>query len=398
MSLNVTLTTELQKLAPSSVIELFEVDATSLGGDLMRFHAGTNELTQNIIWQGHEYVRYPIQASGFEFTGQGQFPRPKLTVSNAFSAITTILLAYNDLIGVKVTRKRTLVKFLDPINFGSGTNPSADATAEFQEDVYYIDRKASEDRDQVTFELASSCDLIGIQLPRRQIIQNVCTWKYRGPECGFTGPPVFDENDNLLSEASTPEATALISAYNAHTAAVNLLAAKEIALSAAAQNKAVSCAPVPVQSLYDPAPATFTGVIERLLVNSFTAYLNNVVVPLGSIYAVGSDIYPYNTNVNAYDEFNPYLRVHNLLVYNLNPPFCASATMAYNNALADRDAAKAALIAAQTLLDAKAAALPSNDPLNRIDRCGKRLASCKIRFGNDSELPFGSFPSVGLIK
>ena len=32
------------------------------------------------------------------------------------------------------------------------------------------------------------------------------------------------------------------------------------------------------------------------------------------------------------------------------------------------------------------------------DRCGKRLSSCKLRFGANGELPFGSFPSVGLTQ
>jgi len=32
------------------------------------------------------------------------------------------------------------------------------------------------------------------------------------------------------------------------------------------------------------------------------------------------------------------------------------------------------------------------------DVCGKRVASCKLRFGNTAELPFGSFPGAGLTK
>ena len=32
------------------------------------------------------------------------------------------------------------------------------------------------------------------------------------------------------------------------------------------------------------------------------------------------------------------------------------------------------------------------------DRCGKRLSSCKLRFGTNGELPFGSFPSAGKIR
>jgi lambda family phage minor tail protein L len=32
------------------------------------------------------------------------------------------------------------------------------------------------------------------------------------------------------------------------------------------------------------------------------------------------------------------------------------------------------------------------------DRCGKRLSSCKLRFGNTNPLPFGSFPGAGLTQ
>src|SRR5689334_15544425 len=146
MSINESLATEIQKLAPSAVVELFELDATSLGGDIFRFHAGTNELRQNVVWNGETYTRYPIQITGFEVTGKGQFPRPTLSVSNFMSAITAVNLRYGDLLGAKVTRLRTMVKFLDAVNFTGGVNPNADPTAEFSPDVYFIDRKSSEDR------------------------------------------------------------------------------------------------------------------------------------------------------------------------------------------------------------------------------------------------------------
>ena len=32
------------------------------------------------------------------------------------------------------------------------------------------------------------------------------------------------------------------------------------------------------------------------------------------------------------------------------------------------------------------------------DVCGKRVASCKLRFGDNGELPFGSFPGAGLTQ
>jgi lambda family phage minor tail protein L len=39
---------------------------------------------------------------------------------------------------------------------------------------------------------------------------------------------------------------------------------------------------------------------------------------------------------------------------------------------------------------------PTTDPAR--DQCGKRLASCKLRFGQYAELPFGGFPAAGLIR
>lgn len=201
MSAPETITSEIQKLEPSAIVELFEMDATAFGGDLLRFHAGTNGLLQNLVWQGNTYTAFPIKASGFDLSGNGQLPRPKLQVANVSGAITVLVLTYDDLLGAKITRKRTLAKYLDAVNFPGGTNPSADPTAEFADDIFYIDRKATETRDVVEFELAAAFDVAGIQLPRRQIIQNVCVWRYRGGECGYTGTNYFDANDAPVGSA-----------------------------------------------------------------------------------------------------------------------------------------------------------------------------------------------------
>ncbi len=197
-----TIQEEIQKLGPSAVIELFEVDATNQGAGIFRFHSGTNELNGDIVWQGETYVKYPIEAKGFSFTGQGSIPRPTLTVSNYLSAITTLLLNYNELLGAKVTRKRTLKKYLDAVNFVGGVNPTADPTAEFSDDIYYIDRKASESRLAVEFELASSMDLNGVMLPKRMIIQNNCPWRYRSADCGYTGTDYFKSDDTPTTNSS----------------------------------------------------------------------------------------------------------------------------------------------------------------------------------------------------
>lgn len=193
---------EIQTLAPSAIIEMFEVDTAVVGGSIFRFHSGKNGLIADVVWQGNTYSAFPIEASGFEWSGRGQLPRPKLTVSNVLGTISALVMANDDLIGCKVTRIRTLAKFLDAVNFSGGVNPTADPTAEFARDIYYIDRKGTESRDSVEFELAAALDLAGVQLPRRQVIQNYCPWKYRGAECGYTGTSYFNINDTPVSSSA----------------------------------------------------------------------------------------------------------------------------------------------------------------------------------------------------
>jgi lambda family phage minor tail protein L len=197
---------ELQKVAPSSVIELFQLELNSAQhgvNETYYFHAGVNMAGNgDITWNAQSYLAFPIEADGFEYSGQGQLPRPKLRVSNIFGTITAILLTLpNGLEGAKVTRIRTLARYIDGVNFPGGTNPygTPDPTAEFPREIYYIDRKAVETRDVIEFELAAAFDLIGVRAPKRQCVSNVCQWKYRGPECGYAGNAYFDANNQPVA-------------------------------------------------------------------------------------------------------------------------------------------------------------------------------------------------------
>ena len=81
----------------------------------------------------------------------------------------------NDLIGATVTRIRTLARFLDAENFTGNTNPfgTPDPDAEFPREIYTIDRKATENRELVEFELAAAFDLIGVRAPKRQCTRSL---------------------------------------------------------------------------------------------------------------------------------------------------------------------------------------------------------------------------------
>ena len=172
-------TSELQKINPSAIIELFVVELNTLlhGSDqIYRFHAGTNQFNESIVWQGDQYDKFPIQAEGFEYSGRGSLPRPTLTISNLFGFVSGLIIdtnkvtAKNDLQGAKFIRRRVLAGSLDNANFLSGSNPFGTPNAnELPQEIYFIDRKTTENRQIVQFECVSVLDLQGIRVPKRQI-------------------------------------------------------------------------------------------------------------------------------------------------------------------------------------------------------------------------------------
>ena len=170
---------EIQKINPSSIIELFvlQLDTALHGANtIYRFHSGTNlNANGEIVFAGNSYLRFPIQATGFAYQ-RGQLPRPKLTISNATGFISAILVsvnqvtAGNDLTGSTFTRIRTMAKFIDAVNFSGGSNPfgTPDPTAEFKRQIFIVDRKSTENREIVEFELAAATDMAGGRAPKRQ--------------------------------------------------------------------------------------------------------------------------------------------------------------------------------------------------------------------------------------
>lgn len=200
-SSTINIAQEIKLSATSAIIDLYEIDLSVIGvtgtDSLFRLHDGTSS-QGNIVWQGNTYLPFPIEVSGYELTSKGTLPRPRFKISNIGGVVGALSYQYNELVGAKVTRKRTFKKFLDAVNFPEG-NINADPQAAFDDEVYYIDRKSNENYMFIEYELSTSWDLMGVQVPRRQIIQNVCTWKYRGEGCGYTGTIYFDAMDNSVN-------------------------------------------------------------------------------------------------------------------------------------------------------------------------------------------------------
>lgn len=530
-SSNSSILAELYKYNPSSIVELYELDLSSLkeyytskgapiATTIYRFYNGYNEKLGNVVWDGNTYAALPIQLEGVQVSSAGEVARPTLTVANHDLNFTQFNKAYANLVGAKLRRIRTLVKFLDSTNFqtrnlfinsqaldtwtqtvdadvnvlsnvavapdgtttadkiyeatqtssshgivkavaglannvsvcfsvylkagerqyatllgssktdtnlsgktfdlvngtvssvtrtlgptvlGSGIapvgngwyrcwvtfstmtgalnpqysiyldndfnptsatyagvsptnantfttgiyawgaqaevitnptltpttyqatgsalgNPTADPNAKFPDDLYVIDRMSEETPGQITYELAPAWDVEGIQLPRRQIIANICPWTYKKDPCtwGVNGVATVNTISGL---ATSPAAT-----YTGVATTTN---------------------------------GTGTGAKLTVTKNATNSYTTVTVHTPGTGYAAGNTLTVKGSLLGGTDTTN------NLSVN------VASTTSQYFDA--------------NDLIVSTAAE----------DQCGKRLTSCKIRFGTRA-LPFGGFPSAGL--
>jgi len=195
--------TELSKINPSHIIELFELEltvgvhiATGNPSNLpttYRFHAGANlNSFGEVVFQSNSYQRVAVEIAGFERKSTGVLPRPTITFSNLgginqnpstpntlitmsdFLQIVNNVTPHNDLIDAKITRKMPLASALDNSNFASGSNPFGTPSSDrLRDEIFVIDRKSVENRQIVQFELTAAHDLENRLVPQRVVTRDL---------------------------------------------------------------------------------------------------------------------------------------------------------------------------------------------------------------------------------
>lgn len=444
-----------------SIIELFELDLESITGEANDKYYFTGDIFPDgtkIQWQGEVYEPFPINITGFETTTKGTIPQPELTVANVLGTLASATNAFDDLVGAKITRRRTLGKYLD-----NGTNP--DASEEFPKDVYYIERKTSETSLSISWQLASKIDLEGLQMPRRIVTQNYCVWEYRGSECGYDGAPLADDRDRPLAGDGSGASTNYINALNAfsaaRSAARNAQSVLNLALGQVAANCDTTASPIaetyaeltgpdysfaivvdsqPLFGIVEGivvdiassaadyrATRSISGedetdnsigplkeinlfaMVEGQLTNTATFYSETFPIsfafpePSGpeQIGIVNGEIVPLVTSGVGHragsQRKSSLTGIFAISLIDKDGTLCDSSEAAVDAAEDALIAANEQLASAQAALSAATAALPNNSELFRQDVCGKRLNSCKLRFGA-TELPFGAFPGANLSR
>ncbi|MBR0574212.1 MULTISPECIES: phage minor tail protein L [Pasteurellaceae] len=197
---------ELPKFEQNALIELWEIDLRHIHssldptkkGELLRFHNGLSQGHKNLIWQGNEYQAYPIQAEGFEVSGQGPSNRPSLVISNLYGIVTAIVSEFGQGIGAKVTRHQVYAQFLDAVNFPEG-NTKADPLAGTSS-YYIVEQLKNLDDEIASFELSLPAETDNARIPLLMITSDVCIWQYRSAQCGYTGEAVADEYDRPTTD------------------------------------------------------------------------------------------------------------------------------------------------------------------------------------------------------
>ncbi|MEM5371963.1 phage minor tail protein L [Paraburkholderia azotifigens] len=196
MSASNPLDADVQRLEPDALIELFELDLRSLGGEVLRFHA---YLHAGVIrWMKQDYKPWPVQVSGLSRSGDASQPTPTISVANVTGDISRLCQKHADMAGAIVRRLRTLARYLD----GSA---EPNTRAQMPTEIWFVEQKTCETAQSVEFSLRSALDLAGHKLPARQVIASVCQWKYKGPECRYGGTSYFTRSNQKTADASRDE-------------------------------------------------------------------------------------------------------------------------------------------------------------------------------------------------
>ena len=157
-----TIAQELQKPATSPYIEMYEIDGRNFHSSLF-FHF-TPSADAAFVFDSFTWTPFPIVMTGVEATSE-QPNRPKLRISNITKIIQPYLQQYQNLVNVRVTRRRTLEKYL-----ADGSEPNN--TQQLPKEVYYIKTLTTHTRDFIEFELTTVFDLPGVKLPRAQALKD----------------------------------------------------------------------------------------------------------------------------------------------------------------------------------------------------------------------------------
>lgn len=169
---------DLQKPDVGDIVELFQLDATSLGApNIFFFTKEVNPDGTFIVYGGETYTFIDIEADGFLVSSDGAQPKPILRLAVIDPIIRAAVRIYNDLLGARLTRIRTFRKHLD-----NGEEP--DGGAQFGGNLFILDHKQIENNTYIEWLMATPLDHRELKLPKRLVNKRHCDHRYREWDAG----------------------------------------------------------------------------------------------------------------------------------------------------------------------------------------------------------------------
>lgn len=166
-----------QSLNPDAFVSLYELDASNIGGPVLRWASCCESGGAFLRWNGEEYPPLDFTMEGFAWDGATP-PRPKVSIfladesKTVTSSFLSMVIGLNGGQGAYLTRIRTLARYLDGHEDG-------DHGICYPPDSYIVNSVTSLNKKGVQWELVTPLDLGHSMLPSRQALRNICSWRYR---------------------------------------------------------------------------------------------------------------------------------------------------------------------------------------------------------------------------
>jgi phage-related protein len=343
----VSIETDVQKLTPGPILEFWELNATSIGGGILRFQG---QQDGSVWWQGFEYLAFPVKGEGFERTGEQQ-PTPRVKVGNVERSITILCQALDDVVGATITRRRTFAKYLDAVNF-YGPNLIEDALLPI---VGLAVRKDG----AILVGRVGGTSGVGLHVPT---------------EPGKTYRLRFRlENMSALSRVGT-----VVNGVNLAASLIHSVGEIERSFTATSTSSYVSFA---AAAIGVNGPAKISNLTVQEALGNPTADPTKEFAP---------ELWFIERKANETPEFVEFELSSALDFLGVKLPrrqiIANQCPWSYRGPNCNYVGPPVA-----DELDQ-----PTSDPL--LDKCGKRLSSCKLREWPDDVLNFGGFPAAGLVR
>lgn len=418
-----------RSLDPGALITLYELDLRPAGAvepsaTILRFHDGIAQGNNEIRLGGKVYTAYPLKAEEFEWSTQGSLPRPKLTVSNVGGIGSALCRQYQDLVGCTLSRIQTFKRFLDG-------QPNANPNEILPIQKFVIERKTIETATACSFDLSIPSDAEGVQLPRRLIISNTCVWRYRGPECTYTGTPRTNRLGASFGgttyNGTTFDIPATFTADGGVTAGSKTLTSAIANFAGPDVGKGITkvsgtgniAAETTIYSMQDEATvtlskaATVTGTLTFTIVDRVGTYLHSVGPNFsaadlkaritGELFAAGTTIRAVR-NANDVDldrvaTLSGVAKPFQIYRITSKGTWQQNTIYAVNDWVSLQNPASGIVETAVSKRDGNQNHVITDENWWWMDVCLKKLSDCRLHFGksemdNTPVLPYGGFPGA----